>query len=201
MPLAIGDTIKVEVAFNNYIKHDNPGSQSEAEGWAGVRPHNLLVSMNYARTDTVRNIIKKYGNCLTYDLICLTQGGVLEPVTVDGLRGDEDITVNGSIKEPGGPAISGTTGVLSLTESGGITVYPNPANDHITLQLNNILPGTNYILRINSITGKMMQEKIIDVIDANQEFVIPTDNLAGGIYLVTLSGSNYIYKSKFIKLK
>jgi hypothetical protein len=128
-------------------------------------------------------------------------GNVVTLHFVDGLRGDEDITVNCSIKEPGGPAISGTTGVLSLTESGGIMVYPNPATNKITLQLNNILPGNNYILRMNSIIGKMMYDKIIDVIDANQKFEIPIDNLPGGIYLVTLSGKSYIFKSKFIKLK
>ena len=120
---------------------------------------------------------------------------------VDGLRGDEDITVNGSIKEPGGPAISGTTGIPELTETSRITVYPNPATDNITLKLNNILPADNYLLTIYSNTGEIIQQKLINVCDAKEEFVIPTDNLPGGIYLITLSGGNRVFKTKFIKLK
>jgi hypothetical protein len=353
--LVIGDTIKVELAFYNYIKHINPGSPSEAIGWAGIEPHNLLVSRDYARTDSVRKIIKKNGNSLTYDLVCLTQGAVLEPLTsagpnvdedkdgisdarekgadgnnsnydgntdgipdckqsnvasfhtfngqnyvtlvvpsgtelsqlkvtdnpspadkpagaefpwgffdfsidgldqgeavavtlilhnavpvgkyykygmtpdnptshwyefmyngqtgteingnvitlhfIDGLRGDEDITVNGSIKEPGGPSKSITTDVPYLIETGGINVYPNPATDHITLQLNNLMPANDYLLRINSIIGKVIQEKLIAVREPNQEFVIPIDDLPGGTYFITISGNNYNYRSKFIKLK
>ncbi len=119
---------------------------------------------------------------------------------VDGLRGDEDITVNGSIKEPGGPAISGTTGIDESTEPSGITVYPNPATDNITLKLNNILPGDNYLINIHSNTGGIVQQKIINVCDAKEEFVISTANLPAGIYLITLSGSKCVYKTEFVKL-
>jgi hypothetical protein len=355
LTVAVGDILNVEVAFNNSVQQDNsPGS--EAGGWAGQKPSVIFSNINYARTDSIRNIIKKNGNSLTYDLISLTPGAVLEPLTsagpnadedkdgisdtrekgadgnnstfdgngdaipdweqsnvasfltydgqnyvtlvvpsgkelselivtdnpspsdtpedavfpfgffdfsidglvpgaavtvtlilhnaatvekyykygltpddpgphwyefsydgqtgaeingnvitlhfVDGLRGDEDITVNGSIKEPGGPVISGITGFPSLNEtSRGILVYPNPASDNIKLQLNNIVPSNNYILRINSIAGKIMLEKLIDVKDPNQELVIPVDYLPGGTYLITLSVNKLNYKSRFIKLK
>ena len=88
--LAVGDTIRLEIGFNNKIQHDRIGGPVEADGWAGIEPHNLLVSPNYARTDSVKKIIKKYGNNLTYDLVCLTTGAVLEPVTADGPNLDED---------------------------------------------------------------------------------------------------------------
>ena len=80
-------------------------------------------------------------------------------------------------------------------------VYPNPATDNITLKLNNILPGNNYLLNIHSNTGKIIQQKLINVCDSNEEFVIPTGDLFAGIYLITFSGGNHEYKSKFIKLK
>ena len=90
--VAIGDTIVVEVAFTNEIKLDNPGvrSMGESEGWAGERPSDLFNNKVYARTDSIRNLIKKYGNSLTYDLICLTPGAVLEPLTPAGPNTDED---------------------------------------------------------------------------------------------------------------
>jgi hypothetical protein len=354
--VAIGDTIIVEVAFNNTVKHTNPAGISAEEGWNGQKPEFLFTNIENTYTNNYRNLIKNNGNSLSYDLTSLTSGAVLEPVTpdgknldtdkdgisdvrekgadgnnstydgnadgipdyqqsnvssfltfdgqnyvtlivpsgtelsqiavtdnpspsdtpedaefpfgffdfsidgftpgeavsvtlilhdastiskyykygltpdiltphwyeftyddqtgaeingnvitlhfVDGLRGDEDITVNGSIKEPGGPVISGTTGLPSLNEiSSGIIVYPNPATDYIRLQFNNIVPSNNYILRINSIAGKIMLEKLIDVKDPNQELVIPVDFLPGGIYLITLSVNKFNYKSKFIKLK
>jgi hypothetical protein len=121
---------------------------------------------------------------------------------VDGLRGDEDITANGSIKEPGGPVISGTTGFQSLNETiREILVYPNPASDYIRLKLYNIVPSDNYILRISSISGEIMLEKTIDVKDPHQEIILPVDYLPGGMYLITLSGNINTFKSKFIKLK
>jgi hypothetical protein len=128
-------------------------------------------------------------------------GNIITLHFVDGLRGDDDITVNGSIKEPGGPAKSGTTGISDLIEKIGIMVYPNPANDNITLKLNNILPGDNYLLNIHSNTGKIIQQKLINVCDSNEEFVISTGDLSAGIYLITFSGCNHEYKSRFIKLK
>ena len=354
--VAVDDTIIVEVAFNNTVKHTNPGDISGEEGWNGYKTGTLLFSsIDNTRTNAFRSLIKDNGNSVTYDLTSLTAGAILEPVTpdgknldtdkdgisdvrekgadgnnsaydgnadgipdyeqsnvssfltfdgqnyvtlivpsgtelsqmevtdnpspsdtpedaefpfgffdfsidgltpgeaisvtlilhdastiskyykygltpdiltphwyeftydgqtgaeingnaitlhfVDGLRGDEDITVNGSIKEPGGPVLSITTGVKPLTETGGIIVYPNPASDNITLQLSNVMPGNNYIITINSITGKKVHEKPVNVIDGNQKFVIQTDYLPAGTYLITISGNNYHYKSKFIKLK
>jgi hypothetical protein len=353
--VAIGDIIIVEVAFNNTIKHSNPGNSTAEEGWNGQRPEVLFSNMDNTRTDAFKNLIKNNGNSLSYDLTSLTTGAILVPVTpdgknldtdedgiidemekgadgttstydgnadgipdyeqswvssfltydgqnyvtlvlpqgkelsqlevtdnpspddtpadaefpfgffdfsidglnpgeavnvtlilhnapaiskyykygmtpdnitphwyeftydgqtgaeisgniiilhfVDGLRGDEDITVNGSIKEPGGPVISVATGLKPLTETSGIIVYPNPVSDHITLQLNNVMPGNDYVITLTSITGNKVQEKPVTVTDANQKFIIQTDYLPAGTYLITISGNNCHFKSKFIKLR
>ncbi len=104
--VAIGDTIILEVAFRNTISLDNPGirSMGQSEGWAGERPSDLFTNKVYTRTDSIRNLIKKYGNTLTYDLISLTQGAVLEPVTPDGpnLDGDMDGISDAREKGPDG---------------------------------------------------------------------------------------------------
>ncbi len=310
MNAAIGDTIIVEVGFNNTIKHNNPGSSAPAaEGWAGEKPSRMFANPVYARTDTIRNLIKEYGNQLTYDLICLTQGALLTPLTpggpnvdedkdgisdarekgpdgsnsnfdgnadgvsdyqqanaasfhtyggdnyatlvvppdnelsqvivtgnpspantpadaefpwgffdfsidgldpgeavtvtlilhsgepagkyykygltpdnlephwydftydgqtgavingntitlhfVDGLRGDEDISVNGSIKEPGGPAKSSSTAIHELNEKEEMVIYPNPVSGNITLQCSNMKPGQDYHLKINGVSNHL----------------------------------------------
>ena len=128
-------------------------------------------------------------------------GNIITLHFVDGLRGDEDISVNGSIKEPGGPAKSSVTSVPEITEKGGMVIYPNPVAGHITLQCINIMPGHDYHLKIHSLHGKLVYEKIIDFIDANQEFVVQIDDLPDGIYLISLSGNSFNYRSRFMKLK
>ncbi len=353
--VAIGDTIILELMFNNSIELVNPYGPGDAEGWIGKKPPYLYSDYSYAKTDTIRKLIKRLGNRLTYDLICLTQGAVLEPVTadgpnvdedkdgisdaqekgvngnnsnfdgnsdgtpdykqpnvasfqtyngdnyvtlavpagtelsqliatdnpspldapadadfpfgffdfsidgldpgeaitvslilhdagsvgkyykygmtpdslkshwyefmfngqtgaqingnvitlhfVDGLRGDEDITVNGSIKEPGGPAIAGTTGMTELTEKRGIMIYPNPVTDILTLRLNNIIQANDYIINIYSITGALVHQKVIEVLDSGQELFVPVDHLPEGIYVITLSGNTFSFNRRFIKLK
>lgn len=126
-------------------------------------------------------------------------GNVIDLHFVDGLRGDEDITANGSIKEPGGPSKSVTTGMSELIETKGtIVVYPNPSTDYITLKTNNIKPADDYSLKIYSITGKIIKEEMLGIPDASYEFAIPTGNLPNGIYMITLSGINISYKTKLI---
>ena len=91
MIVAIGDTIIVEVGFNNTISLSNPGSSGEeSEGWSGERPGNLFASPLYARTDTIKKFIKEYGNSLKYELTCLTQGALLTPLESGGPNVDED---------------------------------------------------------------------------------------------------------------
>ncbi len=349
--LAVGDTIVLELMFNNSIKLANTFNADDAEGWIGKKPPNLHTDPVYARKDSIIKYIRKYGNNLSYELTCLTSGAVLEPVTaggpnldedrdgisdanekgangndnsfdgngdgipdykqgnvasfhtydwqnyvtlevpagtelsqlkvtgnpsfmnapadaefpwgffdftidgldqgeaiivrltlhesdpvgkyykysmtpdnmtlhwydftyngqtgaeingnvvtlhfVDGLRGDDDITANGTIKEPGGPAKSGATVVSELTDESGFSVYPNPAGSFITLKVNDI-PAGNYVVSINSITGRRVLEKVAEVCDIGQLLVIPADRLPGGIYIVTLRGFNTLFKSKFI---
>ncbi len=355
--VAVGDILIMEIAFQNKLTLDNPGADGDLDGWVGERPHNMFTNPVYTRTDSIKSLIKKHGNTLTYDYISLTPGAVLEPVTpdgpnidgdidgisdvqekgpdgnddsfdgntdgtpdfqqanvssfhtydgldyvtmvvpegtelsqllvtdnpspsdapenadfscgffdfsidglepgeaitvtlilhnlgydfvkyykygmtpaddptphwyefmydgetgaeisgneitlhfVDGLRGDDDITANGSIKEPGGPSKSITTGSPSIHETGEIIVYPNPAKDHIILQINNNIPANDYILKISSITGKTIQQKEISVHGENQEIVIGIDDLPNGVYLISLARNNYIYKSRFIKME
>jgi len=128
-------------------------------------------------------------------------GNVIILHFVDGLRGDEDITVNGSIKEPGGPAITGTTGITELTEKREILLYPNPVTDILILRLNNIIPANDYIINIYSIAGALVHQKVIEVLDSGQELIVPVEHLPEGIYVITLSGNTFSYNREFIKLK
>ena len=87
--VSIGDTIVVEVAFRNEIKQDNPGASGDAEGWIGTEPEKLY-NINYVRTDSIMNLVLEHGNQLTYDLVPLTEGAILEPVSASGPNLDSD---------------------------------------------------------------------------------------------------------------
>lgn len=117
---------------------------------------------------------------------------------VDGLRGDEDITQNGSVKEPGGPAKTSTTGVAELTDEKGLLIYPVPSKNLISFKLNNIPSLSDYCLCFYSVNGSLVYQQTVDVIEGNQEFTVAVDQLPAGIYIVTLTRDNIYYKSKFI---
>jgi FAD synthase len=85
-----------------------------------------------------------------------------------------------------------------IETKGTIVVYPNPSTDYITLKTNNIKPADDYILKIYSITGKIIKEEMLSVPDASYEYTIPTANLPNGIYMITLSGINISYRTKFV---
>ncbi|WP_010662674.1 choice-of-anchor U domain-containing protein [Marinilabilia salmonicolor] len=91
--VAIGDTIVVEIAFDNTVTQENPGDRvpgSESEGWVGERPDDLFSDIAYTRTDSVRNLIKNNGNSLTYNLTSETPGAALIPLAQAGPNQDTD---------------------------------------------------------------------------------------------------------------
>jgi len=166
--------------------------------------HNGVPVEKYYKYGMTPDDLTQHWYEFTYDSEtgAVISGNVISLHFTDGLRGDEDITVNGSIKEPGGPSKSVTTGMSEfIGKKGAIVVYPNPSTDYITLKTNNIEPADDYILMINSIDGKIMLEKLFDIHDANQEIVIPINDFPNGIYMISLQRNNLIYKSKLIKLE
>ena len=86
-------------------------------------------------------------------------------------------------------------------ENGKVLVYPNPANENITILMSNIFTGNDYALRISALSGKLMHNDIIDIHFPQTELSISTVDFRDGIYLVTLSGKGFIYKAYFIIIK
>jgi subtilisin family serine protease/PKD repeat protein len=72
----------------------------------------------------------------------------------------------------------------ALSERFGLQVFPNPATDKFNISFT----STNFeTLRVQlfSLTGQLMQEKVISKIQSNS-FSIPTINLKNGLYLLRL---------------
>ncbi len=92
------------------------------------------------------------------------------------------------------------THISSLAEN-SIIVYPNPARDFIVFQFNGIIPEDEYLMKIISLNGEIIKEKMIHIDNNKQSYQIHINNLPCGIYIVSLSGENVFYHFKFIKAR
>lgn len=78
-----------------------------------------------------------------------------------------------------------------------INIMPNPTNNGITLTYRSESNSTTRI-EIRDLVGKLIYSNFIS--NQNEDVYIPLDDLASGMYLITLSGNkNVIYKNKIIK--
>jgi hypothetical protein len=85
------------------------------------------------------------------------------------------------------------TGMKNLKSAGELTIYPNPANDYVTIIFSN--PAQKeYQLIVRDLTGKAVL--MIDNI-SEDEVVIERGNLKAGYYSVEVTGEK-IYRGKLI---
>ncbi|MBI5541789.1 MAG: T9SS type A sorting domain-containing protein [Bacteroidia bacterium] len=75
-----------------------------------------------------------------------------------------------------------------------ITIYPNPWVNHLNVKFNNI-PSENTTLSVLDITGKV----ILQTITKENEFVINTEKLAKGLYLVKVENGKTVALKKITK--
>ena len=82
--------------------------------------------------------------------------------------------------------------VDSYTETKGVNIYPNPANNYIVIEGNDIEEVEIYDMMGRKIISQNIMTSSVNVIEIN--------NLTKGIYLVrTIDVNNNIYTTKFIK--
>ncbi|MES2513665.1 MAG: T9SS type A sorting domain-containing protein [Bacteroidota bacterium] len=75
-----------------------------------------------------------------------------------------------------------------------ISIYPNPANDKIYLNILNYYPDKSYNVKVSSIAGKLLRTFSLKENSAAMEI----SELANGIYLVEVAEDKIIYRSKFV---
>jgi hypothetical protein len=90
------------------------------------------------------------------------------------------------------------TGSSVSPEITSARLYPNPANDQITLVLPTALNELRFTYTIFDVMGKEVQTGILN--DSFQRnFELSVASLTDGIYIIHLSGGNYHENLKFIK--
>lgn len=78
-----------------------------------------------------------------------------------------------------------------------IKVFPNPATNHISLIVNN-LPTGDYEYDIFSIEGNILKKGIINSSGNWQRFIISTDKLPSGIYIIKLHNNRITKSYRFV---
>ncbi len=95
--------------------------------------------------------------------------------------------------------ISTKAKVLSFGEDlGEVKVYPNPANDKLTIQLDNTMEG-KAMVEILDLTGKLIYSSTI-----NADFKLQTidiSKVSKGIYYLRISNNNTTNNQKLVIIK
>lgn len=80
----------------------------------------------------------------------------------------------------------GCTGIAELANEGGIRVYPNPAQDVVTIAFDTP-QNTPYTITLLDITGKALFSKIAKGISAGSNYKLDLSGLAKGVYTMRLA--------------
>ncbi|MEO8086834.1 MAG: T9SS type A sorting domain-containing protein [Bacteroidota bacterium] len=85
-----------------------------------------------------------------------------------------------------------------------LVIYPNPVNDELTIQNNQFINGSSYMISIYNLLG----EKIYQSIDGKQQTILPGESdhrkidcrqFSPGIYWLEINTGEIVLRNKFIK--
>ena len=91
------------------------------------------------------------------------------------------------------------TGTEEESLAQNFKVFPNPVKKGQTLAVNlTVSSASVYRIELIDATGKSILQRRQDVIAGENNILLPTSDLATGIYLVTISGSDGVVSKKLI---
>ncbi|NVO02890.1 MAG: SBBP repeat-containing protein [Bacteroidetes bacterium] len=91
--------------------------------------------------------------------------------------------------------VSIATGLNELNMESGFTLFPNPANESISIELLNLLSAVKNNISIYDVQGQILIEKFFQ--SAKTE--IDISNLSSGIYIVKIQNGDRFFFKKFVK--
>ncbi len=94
------------------------------------------------------------------------------------------------------------TGVLStnpLTYTSSVSIYPNPANDHITIDCGNLTNVSGWSIKITNMLG----QEVFNQQMSTQQYYVPLNSWTGqGVYFVKIiNAQNEVVNIKKIILQ
>jgi len=85
-----------------------------------------------------------------------------------------------------------TVGLAEFKEKTNLSIYPNPTNGYVTIQLDEI--PKNVVINIKDVLGKTLKEQKVN----STNTVINVSSLPKGIYYVELVNDSYKYAKKLV---
>ena len=90
--------------------------------------------------------------------------------------------------------------VYELSSEQELSIYPNPAQDNISIEMNGIPKDSEFIVEVLNTTGSKVGTKTI--INSTNHFSIDVSNLQQGLYFVLIkTKSGFLQKSKLIIMR
>jgi hypothetical protein len=88
-----------------------------------------------------------------------------------------------------------SVGITKNTSDETIQIYPNPANEFITIKMQDV-SKENLKIEVVDVTGKLVQETNVN--QAEAEIILNIKTLTTGIYLIKINGANQSFTKRIV---
>jgi PKD repeat protein len=90
-------------------------------------------------------------------------------------------------------------GIDELTTFSSLSVYPNPATNAVSLNVNSSKAYSDCQLSINNMLGQNVYAKSIDLASGSNTVNMDITNLTAGVYFISLQNGKDVVTTKFVK--
>jgi hypothetical protein len=94
--------------------------------------------------------------------------------------------------------LSPIVSVKQNTTKGAVKLFPQPANDNLTLQVESPIT-TKATIQVLDASGRLLWTQTADFTEGVNSFQVPTQNLTNGLYLMTVNNGITTFTEKFMK--
>ncbi len=161
------------------------------------------MNSNYPIVRLTRNDSVYY--CATYNWTStgLMRGSALDstqlviPSTVPGGTYALQLVANGNASDPVSINICPTQGVRNVGAAHSITVFPNPANDIVTLGFNTRSSGA-YTVKLIDIYGRTARSQDAVAVIGDNTCPFPLNGIPKGVYTINIRNADGVYTTKLL---
>jgi len=120
-------------------------------------------------------------------------------ITILGADGDAYI---GNADESAVPCVGYTTAIEEIDRTKvSLSLFPNPSSDFLFIDFAWAKKGESAKLKVLDLSGKLIQEKVIEINQGNNQAKLDVQALSQGNYFIELTGETWkISSDQFVKM-
>jgi len=120
-------------------------------------------------------------------------------VALGNVPSDQRFQIFGVSSDSNSSTVETESALATLNTDIVSVAWPNPSSNKFNFNLNSLplANNVNVSLRVFNINGQLVYRK--DNLDSSKEFSWDASSEASGIYLISLKGADFSYKTKLIK--